>query len=77
MSESEKPAALTAEIVRLIIRDEVTTLINAHQLNCPFAHDGYPDRIRKIELSFAKLVGLMAGSAVAGNLIGEQLSKLF
>ena len=62
--------------LRLIIRDEVARLIESHEDRCPFHAEAYPRRIRAMELSQAKLLGVLAGSAAFGGGIGSLLAKL-
>ena len=62
--------------LRLIIRDEVTRLIERHANNCRFIVDEHPKRLRTIETKFGTLLGFMAGSGLLGGAAGAYISKL-
>jgi len=64
------------EILRLIIRDEVSKLIQAHEKTCQFVADEHPTRLRKLENRLSTLIGLMTGSGLIGGGISALATKL-
>jgi len=71
-----QPDTYREQQLRLIIRDEVTRLIEHHEEGCLFRVDQYPARVRKTESQLATLIGAAAVSAGGGGVVGALLSKL-
>lgn len=65
------------ENIRLISRDEARRVINEHLTICPLATADVVDRIRILELSYARLIGFMTGSGILSGASFFALSKLF
>jgi len=63
--------------LRLLIRDEVTKLLEKHASGCPFAADDHKTRLRILENRFSSLVAWMLGTGVTSGASAFALSKLF
>jgi hypothetical protein len=64
------------EQTRLIAANEAERMILQHLKLCPFANLAIEERLRKIELRFATLLGFMLGSGMLGGISGALFSKL-
>ena len=61
--------------VREIAREAATTALAEHQKQCKIS--AVEERVAKVEIRQATLVGFMAGSGVLGGLAGALVSGLF
>jgi hypothetical protein len=61
---------------RLIARDEAEKAILQHQHACPFVTFDVEARLRKTEISLARLLGIVASAAFFGSIFGGLIGKL-
>jgi hypothetical protein len=61
---------------RLLARDEADKAIMRHLHLCPFSVDTVNVRVRKLETSFARLIGFMIGSGLLGGVAGSIVAKI-
>lgn len=61
---------------RLIAREEARQIILEHISLCPFVGLNVEDRLRKAEISLAKLLGVMIGTGLFGGTAGAGIIKL-
>ena len=73
----DKPLQTDTQTLRLLIRDEVTTLLEKHALACPFIADDHKTRLRLLENRFSSLVAWMLGTGVTSGASAFALSKIF
>jgi hypothetical protein len=71
--ETTMNATPSDDPTRLIVRDEIAAARRTHGLLCPFTTDAVATRLRQMEISYARLVGLMVGS---GFLSGSACAAL-
>ena len=69
--------SITEKQLRLVVRDEVGSLIRLHASTCQFVVDEHPARLRSIERRTATLLGLMIGSGILGGASSVALTKIF
>ena len=61
--------------LRTIIRDEATKSLLQHLSLCPYATLQVEPRLRALEISYARLLGFMAGAGILGGTLGATLTK--
>jgi len=61
--------------LRTIIRDEATKTLLQHLSLCPYATLQVEPRLRALEISYARLLGFMAGAGILGGTLGATLTK--
>ena len=61
--------------LRTIIRDEATKSLLQHLSLCPYATLQVEPRLRALEISYARLLGFMAGAGLIGGTLGATLTK--
>ena len=59
-----------ADQIRLIARDESYRAIAGHMATCPFIADNVSNRLRGLEISLARLIGIMIGAGILGGAAG-------
>lgn len=64
------------DATRMIATDEARKVILQHLDLCPFAGLKIEERVRRIETSYARLTGFMAGAGVLGGASGAVVTKL-
>lgn len=62
--------------LRMIIRDEFTNAIIQHANLCVFHAEEYPRRIRKLEVSYGKIIGYLFASSLLAGGAGVAASKV-
>lgn len=62
-----------SEHVAMIARREAYTVIHEHLALCPFAVLNIEERVRSVEMNYAKLIGFMTGSGILGGAAGGVL----
>jgi len=63
--------------VKLIAREEARLVIHEHLTLCPLNQLEIEPRLRKLEISYARLIGFMTGSGILSGASFFTLSKLF
>jgi hypothetical protein len=63
-------------ITRLIAQEESRKVILQHLDLCPFANLQIESRVRNLEISYARLIGFMAGSGLLGGATGAMITRL-
>ncbi len=64
------------DTTRLIAEAAARQVVIEHIGLCPFAGSHIEERVRTLETSFARLVGLLIGSGVLGGAAGAVVSRL-
>jgi len=65
------------DTIRMIARDESRRVIQEHLVLCPLNQLGIEARLRGLEISYAKLTGLMIGSGLLSASAVYFLPKAF
>ncbi len=62
-----------AHPLAMIARREAYDVIKEHLTLCPFAALHIEERIRNVEMNYAKLIGFMTGSGILGGAAGATI----
>lgn len=74
---SPKPPAEDIDSLTVMVaRREAYAVIKDHLALCPFAKLDIEQRLRTVEINYARLVGFMAGSGILGGAAGGLLTRL-
>lgn len=74
-SGNENQAVTFQTSMRLIAKSEAERVIMQHLALCPFATEQVGHRLRTLEISYARLIGFMAGSGLIGGTAGAAIVK--
>lgn len=75
-SEQEGQQLPPTSVTRMIAQEEARKVILQHLDLCPFANLRIEERVRNIEISYARLIGFMAGSGLLGGTAGALLTRI-
>ena len=73
---NDRPKPSPENHLRSLIASERDRAIKTHAETCRLQADNIPERLRSLELSYAKLTGFMVGSGLLGGVSGIVASKI-